>query len=1329
MATLALAVAGAAAGSALLPAGVSVLGVTLSGAAIGAQVGSLAGAYVDAALFSASGEARTVEGPRLRNLHVTASTEGAPIPRLYGRARLGGQVIWATPFEEEVVRTTDEPSGGGKGGGGFGGGGNASAGSIERVEYRYHANFAIGLCEGEITGLGRVWADGNELDLSDVTYRVHLGGANQALDSLISAHQGPGMAPAYRGTAYVVFERLALAEFGNRIPQLSFEVYRAIEPFGEEVRAVVLIPGSGEFVYAPTPVSQVFGLGGSRSENVHTRLGGTDWAVALDQMQVALPNVENVSLIVSWFGTDLRVGACQVRPGVEVAAKDTTPFNWQAGGVGRSGAHVVSQRDGRPAYGGTPADRSVVAAIVDLKARGIAVTLTPFVLMDIAEGNGLPDPYGGLEQAPYPWRGRITCHPAPGEPGSPDKTASVAADVAAFVGTAEAGHFSIAGDVVNYSGPAEWSYRRMVLHLAHLAKAAGGVDAFLLGTELRGLTWLRDGTGSYPFVAALMDLAADVSGVLGPGTKVTYAADWTEYFGHQPQDGSGDVYFHLDPLWASPHVDAVGIDCYWPLADWRDGRGHLDYTAGARSIYDLDYLRGQVQGGEGYDWYYASAADRDAQVRTPITDGAGKPWIFRTKDVKNWWLNPHTNRPGGLEAGGTTAWVPQSKPIWLMEIGCPATDKGANQPNVFVDPKSSENALPYYSAGFRDDLMQRRYLKALIEAFDPASEGYVGGANPVSGIYGGRMLDTSRMFVYCWDARPFPAFPQSLDIWGDGENWRLGHWVNGRLGAGPLAETVAAILADYGFAEHAAGGLHGMVPGYVIDRPMSARDALQPLGLAYFFDAIETNGRIAFRHRGAEPPVVRLIEDDLVEEAADKPLLTLTRGQETELPASAKLTYVAAETDYEQAVAEARRLTGASGRLAQAEVPIVLETEQAGTIAESLLFEAWAARERGSFAVPPSLLAIEPGDVVEIERGGIVTPLRVTEISDRGARAIEARSVDPDVYGGSVGSIRTSRAIPTVTLGVPHVEFLDLPLLPGALSDTVGFVAATARPWPGSVAIYGSPEASGLRLRAVAAAPAIMGITLDPLPAGPVSRPDDATRIRVEVTGGALASISRLQLLAGGNSAAVRGAAGAWEVVQFERAELIAPNVYELSGFLRGQAGTETAMAPVGEAIAAGTAFVLLNGSLAQVRLGLDEIALPYIWRTGPGSRDVADASYAQRVHAFAGLGLRPLSPVHARARRSGGDVTLSWIRRTRTGGDGWEASEVPLGEDSERYVVDILDGEGAVLRTVEVTQPRLVYASAEQVADFGSPPASLTVRIAQMSDVYGRGVPLQADV
>ncbi|MFK5108566.1 hypothetical protein ACI394_28925, partial [Klebsiella pneumoniae] len=84
--------------------------------------------------------------------------------------------------------------------------------------------------------------------------------------------------------AYIVFERLLLTSYGNRLPQLSFEVYRGVEPFTEEVKGVVVIPGSGEFVYDTTAVTVQTGYATSTAENVHTRLGPTDWSVSMDQL-------------------------------------------------------------------------------------------------------------------------------------------------------------------------------------------------------------------------------------------------------------------------------------------------------------------------------------------------------------------------------------------------------------------------------------------------------------------------------------------------------------------------------------------------------------------------------------------------------------------------------------------------------------------------------------------------------------------------------------------------------------------------------------------------------------------------------------------------------------------------------------------------------------------------------------------------------------------------------------------------------------------------------------------------------------------------------------
>ncbi|MGE0764902.1 MAG: glycoside hydrolase/phage tail family protein [Hyphomicrobiaceae bacterium] len=1319
MATLALTAAGAALGGAVLPAGISLLGATLSGAAIGSQVGALAGGYIDQALFGASGQTRATSGPRLSDLKITTSTEGAAVPRLFGWSRLGGQVIWATDLEEEAVVSQTGGSGSSKG--------LPTGASAKRTDFLYYANFAVALCEGEITDIGRVWADGQEIDLGEHVWRLYHGTETQPPDGLIAAHEDAGAAPAYRGIAYIVFERMALAAFGNRIPQLSFEVLRSVDPFAQLARGVVMIPGSGEFVYATEPVTRTVSRVSTAPENRHTLRGGTDWQVALDQLGRLLPNARSTSLVVSWFGSDLRAGECLIRPCVDAVAKSTEPLEWRVAGVDRAAAPLVSVIDGKPAYGGTPSDSTVVAAIRDLKARGHKVVLNPFILMDIAAGNTLADPYTGeAGQPPYPWRGRITIDPAPDRVGSPDKTAAAATQIAQLVGSAAPGHFSLAGETVNYVGPDEWTVRRMVLHYAHLAVAAGGVDAFLIGSELRGLSQVRSGAGVYPFVSALVALAADVKAILGPSTKITYAADWSEYFGHQPADGSGDVHFHLDPLWSSSAVDAVAIDCYWPLSDWRDGN-HLDLAAGARSVYDVDYLKSNLLAGEGFDWFYASPGDRDAQVRTPISDGAAaKPWVFRYKDIRNWWANPHHDRPGGVEAGSPTAWVPQSKPIWLTEIGCPAIDKGANQPNVFVDPKSSESFWPYHSSGERDDLIQRRYLQAMLEAFDPAHPGYLADANPPSSVYAGRMIDLEHVHVYAWDARPYPAFPQSADVWSDGENWRLGHWLTGRVAAQDLGAVIAALLEGYAFDDIDVSTLDGLVTGLVVERAMSAREALQPLELAYFLDAIEDGDAIRFIHRGAEPAHAVLCLDDLVETKAGADLVHLTRAQETDLPAEARLSYSAIESDYRQAVARSRRLVGAAGRISEAQLALVMDAGQAVRTADTWLFESWAARERARFVLPPSALALQPGDVVGLEQGEHTRLLRITEVGEHGARDIDAMAVDPAVYASSGSVVRPAAPIETDLSGPVLGIVLDLPLLTGNEPDEAAYVAASREPWPrGGAAFYRSAEDANFTLATIATRRATTGVTLDPVEPGYESRLDYGGRIRVRLDTGTLASTTRLNLLAGANAAAIEGVDGEWEILQFETADLLAPQTYELSSLLRGQAGTERAMRA---SIAAGARFVVLDGALARLPMTLADMGLPLLWRYGPAQRALGDASYQTTSHVHRGLGLRPLSPVHVRGRRTGGDLAIAWIRRTRRGGDSWEASEVPLAETNESYEIDILSGD-TVVRTLSSGLPGVTYSAAQQVADFGSPQASITVRVHQMSPVLGRGAPREAVV
>ncbi|MGE7154587.1 baseplate megatron protein TIM-barrel domain-containing protein [Methylorubrum rhodesianum] len=145
-----------------------------------------------------------------------------------------------------------------------------------------------------------------------------------------------------------------------------------------------------------------------------------------------------------------------------------------------------------------------------------------------------------------------------------------------------------------------------------------------------------------------------------------------------------------------------------------------------------------------------------------MTDGAhGKPWIYRAKDLVAWWSNPHVERQGGVETG-PTAWVPKGKPIWLTEIGIPAVDRGTNGPNVFPDPKSSENARPPFSRGTRDDLIQARGLDAILSRFDVSSNDFEPGHNPVSPLYGGRMIPAEHIYVWAWGRHSTSRRPRPL---------------------------------------------------------------------------------------------------------------------------------------------------------------------------------------------------------------------------------------------------------------------------------------------------------------------------------------------------------------------------------------------------------------------------------------------------------------------------------------------------------------------------------------------------------------------------------------
>lgn len=1288
MATLLLSAAGAAVGAGF---GGTVLG--LSGAVIGRAIGATIGRAIDQRVLGAGSE--PVDIGRIDRLRLTGAGEGGAVGQVWGRMRLGGQVIWATQFTETVRRRRT-----GKG-----------APKPKVNEYSYSVSLAIALCEGEVLRIGRIWADGNEISALDLNLRFYPGSETQLPDPLIEAVEGAGKAPAYRGLAYVVIEDLELSAYGNRVPQFSFEVVRPAQgpgvgladTLGGAVRAVALIPGTGEYGLATTPVHYAEALGRNRSANVHSPSGKTDFATSLEQLSQELPNVGSVSLVVSWFGDDLRCSSCTIRPKVEQKLLDGVAMPWRAGGISRAAALEVPRVDGASIYGGTPSDASVIEAIRAIRAAGKEVMFYPFILMDQVEGNSLPDPWTGAASQPVlPWRGRITLSEAPGRSGTADRTAAAVAEVASFFGAAQPGDFTVSGQTISYTGPADWGFRRFILHYALLCAVAGGVDAFCIGSEMRGLTQIRGAADSFPAVAALRQLAADVRSILGPEVKISYAADWSEYFGYH---ADGNVYFHLDPLWADPDIDFIGLDNYMPVSDWRDGEVHADSSFG--SIYNPEYLLANFAGGEGFDWYYDGPEGALAQRRLPITDGAfGEPWVFRYKDLRSWWSNTHHERIDGVRAAAPTSWVPGSKPIRFTEYGCPAIDKGTNQPNKFVDLKSSESSLPAWSNGRRDDLVQMQYLLATARFWTDADN------NPISPLYAGPMIDLEHAHAWAWDSRPFPEFPGQTDVWSDGDNYARGHWLNGRVSSQPLAAVVREICQRSSLEALNTAELFGLVRGYQQADIATARSSLQPLMLAYGFDVFERDGQLFFQNRDARVAAEIGLNDLIILSDLEGRFETI-RSSEVDTAGQVRLSYVDAQSSYEIRSVETRFPDEEALGVSQTDLPLALTRTESVSAVERWLAEARVARDSLRFGLPKSRISIGAGDVVAFAG----RRYRVDRVEQAEGQLLEAVRVEPGVY---LPSDKSDEAIVVrpFTPPVPVVPvFLDLPLLTGSEVPHAPHVAVAADPWPGSVAVWSSSEDAGYEINRLVPAPAVIGVSESVLSFHSPGTWDRGAPLRVKVAGGELTSATELAVLNGANAMAIGDGSGAnWEVFQFAEAQLVAPDTYELSLRLRGQLGTDGAM-PANWPI--GSMVVLLDLALLQVDLPLSSRGLARFYRIGVAARGYDDPNVTLRTEAFDGVGLRPYPIAHLRQSEEAGDYRFTWKRRTRIDGDSWQSVEVPVGEEIEAYQIRVIQNS-AIVAEYTVSQPQFLYTAAMRAADGVVGTFQLTV--AQVSTTFGPG-------
>lgn len=494
------------------------------------------------------------------------------------------------------------------------------------------------------------------------------------------------------------------------------------------IGGVHLLPATGEWTYdtVPTIAAQHNFSNGTLNNAAYTNTyhspGGakTDYSYSIDQLQAAQPDCKTVSVVVSWFFDSTDASTCRIYPssiyllGEVWAAPNGVPVptHWMVSGLTEQDfpglIPLPTNSGGSYVYGGTPSDPSIVRCLADLKSRGFRVVFYPFLLGTSAN---------------FPWRGRIGY--------ANDMSSAAASAVSAFLGTAQPSQFirDTVNLTVGYTGYLyDWTYRRMILHYANLCVIAGGVDLFVIGSELRGLEtirgagWAKAGTTDangkavwdYPFVAGLIQLAGDVRGVFdGAGLTrnlttlknlITYSADWSSWMGWQ-HPGENGQWPHLDQLWASPMMDLVSLDNYMPLSDWTTGTGGLDVLnwsqpapsgawpqpassmsglglAGVPMIYSTTYLKTGIEGGQYFNWYYNDGAN-DGRGLDPMGSGlmvsrpegdrlaqARNPYypgqqILANKQARWWWKHTHQ---AVYDAGDGQGWIGHGPPTeWAPE--------------------------------------------------------------------------------------------------------------------------------------------------------------------------------------------------------------------------------------------------------------------------------------------------------------------------------------------------------------------------------------------------------------------------------------------------------------------------------------------------------------------------------------------------------------------------------------------------------------------------------------------------------------------------------------
>lgn len=512
------------------------------------------------------------------------------------------------------------------------------------------------------------------------------------------------------------------------------------------------------------------------------------------------------------------------------------------------------------------------------------------------------------------------------------------------------------------------------------------------------------------------------------------------------------------------------------------------------------------------------------------------------------------------------------------------------------------------------------------------------------------------------------------------------------------------------------------VRAFPLSQVATTRSAIEQLMSAYFFESYVTD-KIYFVPRAGS--VLYTIDADDMGAGLESPedeTLPMQVLSDLEIPAQVSLSYSNVDADYTTATEHSDRLLSGQVSTSAVQLPLAFTSAEAKGIADAIVVDGYASRVTGTFSVPLAYAELTPTDVVAVpDADGNVYRVRIVRRTDEGpllrfewvlddATAIESAGITSEDYTPTVGV-----ALPGETV----MEVLDIPLMRDAENTLGHYVAATSSgtTWPGA-SISRSLDDVEFSEAARVSERGILGVTTTTLGNYTGIGFDERNTVTVRLSYGTLSSSTRAGLLA---DASVNNIMIGAELVRFRTATFVSDGIYTLSGLLRGQKGTEWAMAGH---TSSDVVVLIQTAGMRYVAIDLPSLSAERFYKGVTSGKSLASVS--SESFTCEGVSLKPLAPVNVRRTvGTANQITVTWDRRTRlactfTGASG---ISVPLGELTEAYEVDVVLIAGSVLkRTLTASSASAIYTAAMQTADGIGASTPIRFDVYQMSAVVGRG-------